>query len=235
VTLFPGYNFRVIKRSFKLLSGFLFKLAIAAALILGIPRLGVEIYARTRTHAVADSADAPVAIVLGAGLDRNGFPSAVLQDRVSSAADLYFAGKVKKLLMSGDNRFIDYNEPGAMQKYALLLGIPAEDIVLDYAGRRTYDTCYRARAIFGVRQAIVVTQDFHLPRALLLCNAMGIQATGVSADQRSYGLRPEIYWQVRELPAILVSFWEIWVSHPLPVLGNPEPIFAGEVPTLPFQ
>jgi SanA protein len=232
---FSGYHFTVLKRTIKFLSRWLLKLAIAAALILGIPRLGVEIYARTRTHAVTDSPEAPVAIVFGAGLDRSGFPSPVLQDRVSIAADLYFAGKVKKLLMSGDNRFIDYNEPGAMQKYALLLGVPEGDIVLDYAGRRTYDTCYRARAIFGVRQAVVVTQDFHLPRALLLCNAMGIQATGASASRRSYGARPEIYWQIRELPAIVVSFWEIWVTHPLPVLGSPEPIFASDIPTPPFQ
>jgi SanA protein len=203
--------------------------------ILGIPRIATEIYARTRTHTIDDTTSAPVAIVFGAGLDRSGVPSPVLQDRVSAAAQLYFAGKVKKLLMSGDNRFVDYNEPGAMQKYALGLGVPEADIVLDYAGRRTYDTCYRARAIFGVRQAVVVTQEFHLPRALMLCNAMGIEATGFSANLRFYGLLPEVFWQIRELPAILVTSWEIWVSHPLPVLGNPEPIFTGEVPTQPFQ
>jgi SanA protein len=209
-------------------------LGLVALGVLGIPRIATEIYARNRTHPIDDTPNAPVAIVFGAGLDRAGMPSLVLRDRVSAAAQLYFAGKVKKLLMSGDNRFVDYNEPGAMQKYALGLGVPEEDIVLDYAGRRTYDTCYRARAIFGVRQAIVVTQAFHLPRALLLCNAMGVEATGFSADLRFYGFLPSLFWQIRELPAVLVTYWEIWVSHPLPVLGNPEPIFPGETPTQPF-
>ena len=88
--------------------------------------------------------------------------------------------------MSGDNRFIDYNEPGAMQAFALELGIPEEDIVLDYAGRRTYDTCYRAGEIFQLETAILVTQEFHLPRALYICNVLDIKAVGVSADVRTY-------------------------------------------------
>jgi SanA protein len=235
VTDVTWYNSGVLKRLFRFFKHMLIALFFLGIVVLGLPRLGAEVYARMRTHPITDTPDAPVAIVFGAGLSRSGAPSPVLQDRVATAADLYFAGKVKKLLMSGDNRFIDYNEPGAMQQYALKLGVPAGDIVLDYAGRRTYDTCYRARAIFGVRQAVVVTQNFHLPRALILCNAMGIQATGASADRRSYGLAPATYWQVRELPAILLTFWEISISHPLPVLGNPEPIFTGEVPTPPFQ
>ncbi len=100
-------------------------------------------------------------------------PPRYLQDRVQTAANLYFAGKVEKLLMSGDNRFVDYNEPAVMRKVALSLGVPEEAIVLDYAGRRTYDTCYRAKAIFGVTEAILVTQAFHLPRAIYLCNRLG--------------------------------------------------------------
>lgn len=210
-------------------------LIVLGIVLLGAPRLASEIYARAHTYPTSTAPEAPVAIVFGAGLTRNGTPTPVLQDRVTTAADLYFAGKVKKLLLSGDNRFLDYNEPGAMQQFALKLGIPENDLVLDYAGRRTYDTCYRARAIFGVRQAILVTQDFHLPRALLLCNAMGIQAAGVSADRRVYSPVPAFYWQLRELPAVAVSFLEVWITHPLPVLGNPEPIFPGETPTAPFQ
>ena len=210
-------------------------LLILVVFLLGAPRLASEIYARTRTYPVASSPSAPVAIVFGAGLYRNGTPTPVLQDRVAAAARLYFAGKVKKLLMSGDNRTPYYNEPGAMRSYAIQLGVPDADIVLDYAGRRTYDTCYRARAIFAVRQAVLVTQDFHLPRALLLCNAMGIEATGVSADLRAYPPGPALFWQLRELPAVFVSFWEIWVSHPLPVLGNPEPIFPGQTASPPFE
>ncbi len=85
----------------------------------------------------------------------DGSPSSVLKDRVATAADLYNSGKINKILMSGDNRYLNYNEPGAMKAYALELGIPEYDIVLDYAGRRTYDTCYRAKEIFQLSSAIL--------------------------------------------------------------------------------
>ncbi len=208
--------------------------ALISIIFILIARAGSELYARSRTSSVAEVSAAPAAIVFGAGLWRDGSPTPVLQDRVATAADLYFSGKVKKILMSGDNRFIYYNEPGAMKKFALSLGVPEEDIVLDYAGRRTYDTCYRARAIFGLKEAILVTQSFHLPRALILCRGIGIQATGVSADRRAYTNRSLLAWNLRELPAIPVTFWEIYVSHPEPVLGDPEPIFTGDIPSMPF-
>ncbi len=170
----------------------------------------------------------PVAIVFGAGLWRDGTPTPVLRDRVATAAELYFTGKIEKLLMSGDNRFHDYNEPAAMQDYALSLGIPKDAIVLDYAGRRTYDTCYRARHIFMIDQAILVTQKFHLPRALYLCNHLGIESTGVAADRRVYRKSSLTFWNLRELPAALSALWEAHISKPLPVLGEPEPIFPEE-------
>jgi SanA protein len=168
------------------------------------------------------------AIVFGAGLGRDGTPSPVLRDRITTAADLYFAGKVKKLLMSGDNRFVNYNEPGAMRDYAIKLGVPTEDIVLDYAGRRTYDTCYRASHIFMLKTAILVTQSFHLPRSLYICNQLGLDTIGVPADLRSYRRASLFYWNLRESVATLVALWQVHVSHPVPVLGNPEPIFHPE-------
>lgn len=214
----------MIKNGLKLMK-MIFWLIVITVLVFGGTRLAVIAYARGRSFGTEQAPSAPVAIVLGAGLSRDGSPSQVLQDRVTTAARLYFAGKVQKLLMSGDNRFVSYNEPAAMRKFAMALGVPASDIVEDFAGRRTYDTCYRARAIFGVKQAIVVTQNFHLPRALILCNANGIAATGVSADLRSYSPGPFLYWNLREIPATLVSIWESYITHPLPVLGQPEPIF----------
>jgi vancomycin permeability regulator SanA len=111
-----------------------------------------------------------------------------------------------------------------MRAAALELGVPEEDIILDYAGRRTYDTCYRARDIFGVREAILVTQGFHLPRALYVCNSLGVEAVGVVADLRVYRKSSRLYWNIRELPATLVALWEVHVSKPLPVLGEAEPI-----------
>jgi SanA protein len=206
-----------------------------ALVVLALPRLGAELFARSRITTQENAQPSPVAIVFGAGLTRTGEPSPVLQDRVKTAAQLYFSGKVKKLLMSGDNRFIYHNEPGSMKEFALELGVPEADIVLDYAGRRTYDTCYRARAIFGVQQAILVTQRFHLPRALLLCNGMGINASGVPADLRTYARNSSFYWNLRELPGISLSLVEVWITHPIPVLGDPEPIFPGITPSPPFS
>jgi SanA protein len=198
---------------------------IAGVALFGAARLFVELYAIPRIVDTPQDSDFRVAIVFGAGLSRDGGPSPVLRDRVSTAANLYFSGKVEKLLMSGDNRFVDYNEPGAMREYALDLGVPDEAIVLDYAGRRTYDTCYRANYIFGVKQAVLVTQRFHLSRALFTCNSLGVKAIGVSADRRTYLKRSLFAWNMREVPASLVALWDVWVTHPLPVLGDPEPIF----------
>lgn len=204
----------------------IFLLLLAAGIaVFALPRLASELYATARIAKPTEVTPRPVAIVFGAGLQRDGTPTAVLRDRVATAADLYFTGKVQKLLLSGDNRFVDYNEPGAMRAYALELGVPDEDIVLDYAGRRTYDTCYRAREIFGVQQAILVTQRFHLPRALLICNGLGLDGVGVSADRQPYRHSSQAIWNLRELPATLVAFIDTYVTRPLPVLGDKEPIF----------
>jgi len=166
-----------------------------------------------------------VAIVYGAEVKRDGTPSVVLRDRVETAVALYKQGRVKKLLMSGDNRFVDYNEPEAMRQYALSLGMPDSDIVLDYAGRRTYDTCYRAKEIFGVNSAILVTQGFHLPRALFLCKAFGIDVVGTEAENYYYFKRLRLFWNARELLASVQSVWDVYFFRPLPVLGEEEPIF----------
>jgi len=207
----------------------LVSLFLAVVVILGMARAITWLYSAGKMYAVETAPQARVAVVFGAGLQRDGTPSVILRDRVKTAADLYFAGKVEKILMSGDNRFIYYNEPGSMQEYAISLGVPAEDIVLDYAGRRTYDTCYRAHHIFGVEQAILVTQKFHLYRTVFTCNMLGEAAVGVPADQREYNL----IWSLREIPASLVAVWEVWLSHPVPVLGEKEPIFPSEAQPAP--
>jgi SanA protein len=121
-----------------------------------------------------------------------------LYDRVATAVDVYQRGLVQKLLLTGDNRFVDYNEPEAMRRTAVKLGVPAADLVLDYAGRRTYDSCYRAKEIFGVQRAILVTQAFHLERALYLCDAFGIDSVGVKADRRNYAGGAQTTWLIRE-------------------------------------
>jgi SanA protein len=200
-------------------------LIILGLLVLLIPRLVTGLYARGKIYSAASVPVRRVAIVFGAGLWRNGTPTPVLADRVTEAANLYFAGKVEKLLMSGDNRFVDYNEPEAMRQLALSLGVPYDAIVLDYAGRRTYDTCYRAKAIFEVDQAILVTQAFHMPRAIYLCNRLGVDSIGVESDRRTYGKLSLLYWNGRELFATVSALWDVNIGHPVPVLGKQEPIF----------
>ncbi|HEY5573273.1 MAG TPA: ElyC/SanA/YdcF family protein [Anaerolineales bacterium] len=193
-----------------------------------LPRLITAIYAWPRLHRVEDVPAKPVAIVFGAGLWRDGSPTPVLRDRVATAVELYFQGKVNKLLMSGDNRVDNYNEPAAMEEFAIGLGVPAEDIILDYAGQRTYDTCFRAKEIFGLQDAILVTQEFHLPRAIYTCNSLGVDALGVAADRREYRRRQSAFWQLREVAATFVALWDIHITRPRPILGNPEPIFPME-------
>ena len=167
----------------------------------------------------ADAAPArPVAIVFGAGIRQGGRLSPILRDRMDTAIALYHAGKIRKLLVSGDNSTLSYNEPGAMYDYAMSQGVPAEDVVRDYAGRRTYDTCYRAGRIFGVSEAILVTQRFHLPRALFTCRSLGVEAVGVSADRRPY--RADGYYRMRDAFATLRAVADVSLLRPTPILGE---------------
>ena len=183
-------------------------------------RAGVSRWASALTYEdIAMAPEEPIAIVFGAGVYSDGRLSQVLADRVQTGVDLYTSGKVRKLLMTGDNRFEWYNEPGAMGKYAIERGVPAEDIVYDYAGRRTYDSCYRARHIFGIQQAILVTQEYHLPRALYIAHKMGIDVVGVPADRRSYSMIER--FKARELLALAAAWWDTHLTHPVPVMGDP--------------
>jgi SanA protein len=216
----------MIKRIFKLIGRLVLLLGIFAFLILLLPRVITALYSLDRIYKEQDAPLSRVAIVFGAGLRRDGTPTPILRDRVKTAADLYFSGKVKKILMSGDNRFEYYNEPESMRQYALSLGVPDAVIAMDYAGRRTYDTCYRAKAIFGASEALLVTQKFHLPRALFLCNALGLKSYGIEADNNRYRKLSLLIWNLREQIATVGAFIDVYWSNPVPVLGNPEPLFG---------
>ena len=209
------------KRFFGLLRFLLIGLVVVIGLALLI-RTWTDARARTRIY--RDAAQTPehaVAIVFGAGI-RNGLPSSMLQDRIASAVDLYKTGKVRKLLVSGDNRTVDYNEPAVMRQAALRLGVPDADIVLDYAGRSTYETCYRARDIFGLSDAVLVTQEFHLDRAMLICDVLGVQAIGFVADRHTY--RALSWYEFREVAATINALVDLYATKPLPVLGEKLPI-----------
>lgn len=213
----------------KKIISFLWRIALVlfALTVVGLfmPRFIMGLHAIPRTFTVESVPANRVAIVFGAGLLRDGSAGPVLSDRMQTAIALYQAGKADKILVSGDNRFIEYNEPEAGRRYALERGVPDEDIVLDYAGRRTYDTCYRARHIFGVDEAILVTQEFHMARALTLCNWFGVDSVGVEAANRYFLKRARLWWNIRETFAIFQSMWDLLVAKPLPVMGEPEPIF----------
>jgi SanA protein len=216
----------MLKRIFRWIWRILLLAGGIALLGLLLPRLFTSLYAWNKIHSVDDAPSERIAIIFGAGLRRDGRPTAVLRDRVETGVRLYFDGKAEKLLMSGDNRAVEYNEPEAMRQYALSLGVPEKDIVLDYAGTRTYDTCYRAKSIFGLESVLLVTQKFHLPRALFLCNVLGIEAQGVEANNLNYSRRSLVFWNIREQFATFTAFMDIYVEEPIPILGQPEPIFA---------
>lgn len=214
---------RAAQRHAKISSLWRKRLLIAAVVILCLPvlaRVYVHYSVRGRVYAgIQDVPECRVAMVLGAKVHRDGSLSVSLASRVDKAIELYEAGKCERLLMSGDNRFVDYNEPERMKEYAVSRGVPAEAIALDYAGRRTYDSVYRARHIFGITRIIVVTQSFHIDRSLFLCRHVGVDAYGVPSDNAG-----DLRATIREIPACLGALADIYVRHPRPVLGRKETI-----------
>jgi vancomycin permeability regulator SanA len=137
------------------------------------------------------------ALVLGAGVGPDGTPSWVLQDRLTEAIELYRSGRVKTILVSGDHRTLEYDEPNAMRRWLEIRGVPPSDIFMDHAGTDTYSSVWRARHVFGASRVIVITQRFHLPRALWMARSLGIEADGAMADRRRY--RGAVWFEVREV------------------------------------
>lgn len=165
---------------------------------------------------------APVAIVFGAAVYSSG-PSPMFSDRLTVALNLYKSGMVRKILISGDNSSEYYNEPQSGKDFLLKKGVKSIDILLDYAGFRSYDTCIRAKRVFSIDSAIVVTQEFHLPRVVFLCSHTGIETIGVSADMREYYSMYKNYF--REFFAIQLAFYQAYFLDYQPkFLGEEEPI-----------
>lgn len=164
------------------------------------------------------SIDPQCILVLGCAVWANNEPSPMLKDRLDTAIELYRKGAAPKLLLSGDNSVKEYSEPDCMLAYALKQGVPAEDIFLDFAGFSTYDSVYRANAIFRADRMIVVTQKYHLFRALKICDSLGITAKGAASNQRQYKRRC-----FRELREVLARDKDLVKG-----LLKPEPTFLGE-------
>ena len=197
---------------------------VAIVLLLSLPFFWRQIVSRYYASSIHDSSGVPVrktAIVFGAAVFSGDRLSTVLRDRMDTAIQLYRQGSFGQLLVSGEGDSGRYNEPAAMMAYAVRHGIPEEDILMDVGGRRTYDTCYRARYLLDVQEAILVTQQFHLPRALFLCGYLDIDVVGVSADQRPY--RGARWYEVRETAATVVALVD--------AIRRPEPAVTTLIPT----
>lgn len=176
----------------------------ALALLVLLPPAGIFLETNGRVYSADDTPEGyEYAIVLGASVV-NGRLSYMLEDRMKTAVSLYKSGKVSKLLLSGDYQSDDYNEVGAMRRYALESGIPDEDILLDYSGFSTYETVSRAKKLFGIDRAVIVTQRYHLYRALHIARSFGMDAVGADAALRGY--RGQILRNMREILALDKDF-----------------------------
>ncbi len=160
-----------------------------------------------------------VALVLGASVVR-GKPSPVLAERADTATALYKAGKVGKILVTGDNGALTYDEVTPVRKYLLDAGIPTQDIFLDHAGFDTYSSMYRARDVFLVHSLTIVTQDFHLPRALWIARRLGLDAHGVVAE----GGEHSPYDYIREIPASIKAIVNVFTDRQPKYLGPTIPL-----------
>lgn len=163
-----------------------------------------------------------VGIVLGAKVYPDGGLSGMTKDRTDRAIQLYESGKVERLLVSGDHGTKGYDEVNSMKDYLLKAGVPAEDIFLDHAGFDTYDSIYRARDIFEVQSAVIITQEFHLPRALFIANSLKLEAVGVPADIQNYGHMERVL--LREKLAVVKAWGNVMLGSAPQFLGEKIPI-----------
>lgn len=202
--------------------------AVLLCILISTP-FGISAYVQksTERYIVTDQnaaeLDADCILVLGAGLKADGTPNHMLQDRLDKGIELFKAGAAPKIILSGDNGQEEYDEVNAMKDYTLNAGIPSEDIFMDHAGFSTYESIYRARDIFLVKRAIVVTQRYHQYRALYTARGLGIEGYGVVSEPRTYA--GQTYREVREILARDKDF--------VKVIIKPEPTYLGE--TIPIN
>lgn len=193
--------------------------ALACALVVGGSVALVRTVARGHVYdSVADAPSAPVAMVFGAEIYADGTPSPFVVARLTVALDLYRAGKVRALLVTGDHGRWEYDEPDTMRAWLVTHGVPRSKVVPDYAGFDTYQSCARAKRVFGVRRALLVSQDFHVPRAVALCRSVGIDADGVGdTTQHQADVYPR-NWSREQLADVKAVF---------SMLARPDPEYLG--------
>jgi SanA protein len=205
--------FKRIRPYIRKLFRFLLIAGITAAALVNLPRLITTLFTLRWINTIEDVETHEAALVYGAEVYSDGRPTAVLRDRVLTAVDLYNAGKVNTLIMSGQ-----HPEPAVMMELAVQNGVPEKAIILDNGGLRTYDTCHRADSVYNLDKAILITQRFHLPRAMYLCHFMDIEVQGIPAQEGTYWRGSTIVWNIRETLATILAMVEIHITHPEPEL-----------------
>ena len=162
--------------------------------------------------------DVDCILVLGCYVHENGNPSGMLHDRLRMGVELYEAGVAPKLLMTGDHGQVNYDEVDAMKRFAVDAGIASENVFMDHVGFSTYESMYRARDVFQAKKIVIVTQEYHLYRAIFIAESLGMEAYGVSADYRSYSGQTK-----RDVREVLAR-----VKDAFSCLFKPEPTYLGE-------
>lgn len=211
-------------------------LKIIAASLAGVAAAGIFAAAGINAHVKNSVADMIVSpseaedfgadciVVLGCKVKETGAPSDMLRDRLLRGIELYNLGAAPKIIMSGDHGRKDYNEVGTMKKFAVEAGVPSNDIFMDHAGFSTYETVYRAKEIFGAVRIVIVTQKYHLYRALYIAKRLGIEAVGVDSDLESY--RGQIKRDIREVLARCKDFATTLIKPKPKYLGEQMPVFG---------
>lgn len=226
----------MIMKTIKLPKALLMVLIVFAALaVLGAAAVfGIDAYVRSSTagrilteEQAAELADVDCIVVLGCLVRDDGTPSHMLEDRLKQSVALYKQGAAPKLLMSGDHGTVSYDEVDAMKRYAVDAGVASEDVFMDHAGFSTYETVYRAKAIFGADKVIIVTQKYHLYRALYAAQALGIEAYGVASDYRTYSGQAardvrEVLARVKDFVMCIFKPEPTYLGKAIPISGNGE-------------
>lgn len=203
----------------------LFRILISIIMLITIIALGINFYVKSSTNSAIYTADSAIngeydcILILGCGILANGEPTAMLTDRLLCGIDLYQRGLAPKIIVSGDHGSVDYDEVNTMKNFCIAHGVPDSDIFMDHAGFSTYESLYRARDIFQANHIIIVSQTYHLYRAVYLAQALELDAIGVGSDLHNY--RGQAYREFREILARNKDF--------VYAIFKPLPSFLGEV------
>lgn len=201
---------------------------LVTVLLIGIAAVSLSVYMVKTTEKSIFTADtfknsekADCVLILGAGV-KDGKPKPMLRDRLLTGIELYKSGAAKKIIMSGDHGRADYDEVNVMRAFALEQGVKAEDIFLDHAGFSTHDSVYRAKNIFGAENIIIVSQKYHLYRALYIAKKLDVKAAGVSADLNTYG--GQLKRDIREIIARDKDFFKCIIKPKAQIMGDKIPL-----------